>query len=232
ALIKLSEYERHILAFAVMIRNESLLDDAADILGPLSSVKMFHVLSLLLDIPEEEIRKSLSAQGMLARSGLVSVDRSGVSTLRGKLDILSDSFADNIFSSESDPISLLRDMVVPGAAAQLDLTDYEYIASSLAVLRSYLKQSIATGRKGVNIFLYGSPGTGKSQLVKALAEELGFEHFEVSSEDREGDPVSGERRLRAFRAAQSFFSQRNALILFDEVEDVLNDGDSVWGRKS
>ncbi len=69
-------------------------------------------------------------------------------------------------------------------------------------------------------------------MVRALAEELECELFEVASEDADGDAVNGERRLRAFRAAQSFFAQRRALIAFDEVEDVFNDGDSFFGRKS
>ena len=76
------------------------------------------------------------------------------------------------------------------------------------------------------------PGTGKSQLARALADELGCELFDVASEDDDGDPVNGERRLRAFRAAQSFFAKRPALIVFDESEDVFNDGDGFFGRKS
>jgi hypothetical protein len=39
--------------------------------------------------------------------------------------------------------------------------------------------------------------------------------------------VTGELRLRAFRAAQSFLAQRRALILFDEVEDVFDDGNDL-----
>jgi SpoVK/Ycf46/Vps4 family AAA+-type ATPase len=69
-------------------------------------------------------------------------------------------------------------------------------------------------------------------LVKVLAKELECELFEVASEDGDGDAVDGQQRLRAFRAAQSFFAQRRALILFDEVEDVFNDGDLFFGRKS
>lgn len=231
-LVGLSTTDCRILEFAVSIHNERLLDDTADWLGQISSVKVFHALSAILNLPEPEIRASLSAQGTLARSGLVSVDRSGTSTLRGKLALLSDGFADLMASSEADPISLLRGTVSAAGPAQLKLADYSHINASLEILRPYLRHAATSGRRGVNIFLHGAPGTGKSQLARALADELGCELFEVASEDADGDPVNGERRLRAFRAAQSFFAQRQALIAFDEVEDVFDDGDSFFGRKS
>lgn len=231
-LVGMSQTDCRILEFAVLINSERLLDDAADWLGQLSSIKVFHALSVLLDIPEKEIRQSLSPQGVLSRSGLVTVDRSGALTLRRKLSLLSDNFADNILSSFEDPVSLLRDTVTPGGPAQLEIGSYDHISSSLSILQPYLRKSIATSRRGVNIFLHGAPGTGKSQLAKVLAREMQCELFEVASEDEDGDPVDGERRLRAFRAAQSFFAQRKAIILFDEVEDVFNDGDNFFGRKS
>lgn len=231
-LVGLSDADRRILEFAVLIHDERLLDDAADKLGRISSMRVFQTLSVLLDIPEHEIRSSLSAQGILAKSGLVSLDRNSSSTLRDKLDLLSSSFADHIIHSDADPVSLLRDTVAVGSPAQLGISDFSHIAPSLSVLHPYFKYAIATKRKGVNVFLHGDPGTGKSQLAKALAKELECDLFEVASEDEDGDPVNGERRLRAFRAAQSFFSQRRAIILFDEVEDVFNDGDGFFGRKS
>ena len=231
-LVGLSETDCRILEFVVMLKNERLLDDTADCLGQLSSGKVFHVVAVLLDLPEAAVREALATQGVLAQSGLVSVDRSCRSTLNGKLELLSDSFADHIVSSDADPVGLLRDTVALAAPAQLALADYEHVNASLAVLRPYLRHALSSGRKGVNIFLHGAPGTGKSQLAKVLARDLGRELFEVASEDDDGDPIDGERRLRAFRAAQSFFGQRQALILFDEVEDVFNDGDSFFGRKS
>ncbi|MBI5901069.1 MAG: AAA family ATPase [Rhodocyclales bacterium] len=231
-LIGLSATDCRILEFAVLIQIERLLDDTADYLGKLSSVKVFHALSVLLDIPEHEVRTSLSVQGTLARSGLVSIGRSGTAIVREKLELLSDNFADHIYSSDADPICLLSETVAPSAPPHLGLADYEHVAPSLAVLQPYLGHAIATGRKGVNVFLYGEPGTGKSQLAKVLAMEHDCELFEVASEDMEGYPVQGELRLRAFRAAQSFFARRRALIVFDEAEDVFNDGDHIFGRKS
>lgn len=231
-LVGLSDTDCRLLEFTVLIQTERLLDDAGDFLGQLSSLKLFDTLSVLLDLPEPEIRASLSPQGLLAQSGLLSVDRCGSSTLRGKLNLLSDNFADHIYSSDADPVNLLRDTVMPSAAPLLVLDDYPHIEEFLAVLRPYLKLAVAAGRKGVNVFLHGAPGTGKSQLAKVLAKDIGCELFEVASEDANSDPVTGDLRLRAFRAAQSFLAQRRAFILFDEVEDVFNDGDSVFGRKS
>ena len=95
-LVGLSDTDCRILEFTVLIHTERLLDDAGDFLGQLSSLKLFDILSVLLDLPEPEIRASLGPQGLLAQSGLLSVDRSGMSTLRGKLNLLSDNFADHI----------------------------------------------------------------------------------------------------------------------------------------
>ncbi len=231
-LVGLSETDCRILEFTILLHTERLLDDAADWIGELSSAKVFHALSVILNLPEAEIRASLGAHGILARSGLISIRRSSTGYLRSKLDLLSDEFADLMVSTESDPVSLLRSTVSAASPRQLHLADYSHIQPSLNILLPYLRHATSTGRRGVNIFLHGVPGTGKSQLARVLADELNCELFEVASEDAEGEPSDGERRLRAFQAAQSFFTQRQALIVFDEVEDVFNDGEGIFGRKS
>jgi transitional endoplasmic reticulum ATPase len=231
-LVGLSHTDCRILEFAVLIQSEQLLDDTADWLGLMSSVKVFHALSVILALPENDIRSALSPQSILSRSGLVSVDRSSHSTLRNKLNLLSDEFADLLMSPDTNLLKLLRGTVNPVAPSELGLDDYGHIGDSLQIALPYLRQVLEMQRKGVNIYMHGAPGTGKSQLARVLAAELGCELFEVASEDNDGDPISGDRRLRAFRAAQSFFAQRRALIVFDEVEDVFNDGDHIYGRKS
>jgi len=230
-LVGLSAIDCRIVEFAVLLHSDRLLDDTADWLGSLSSPKVYHALSVLLDLPEVDIRAALSAQGILTRSGLVKVDHQ-MGVLRSKLDLLSSHFANRMLSVEDDPVTLLRDTVTLSTPPHLTLADFDHLAPSLNLLRPYLQQAVHGRRRGVNVFLYGPPGTGKNQLAMVIAQELGYPLFEVASEDEDGDPVDGEHRLRAFRAAQSFFTQRNALILFDEVEDVFNDGNSLFGRKS
>ena len=233
-LVGLSDIDTRIIEFAILIYRNRHLDTAADYLEGLSSMEVCRVLSELLDLPEHDVRSALSSQGILAKSGLLTIAKTSYveMSLKSKLDLLSDKFADIIASSDTDPVSLIRDIVALSAPAELGIGDYGHIERSLSCLRPYLKVSLDTVRKGTNILLCGDPGTGKSQLTKALAKELNCELFEVSSEDDEGDPVDGQQRLRAYRAAQHFFSQRRALILFDEAEDVFNDGSSHLGFKS
>lgn len=221
-LVGLADTELRILEFAVMLFTERLLDDTADHLGTLSSLKVFHALAGILDLPQAAVRQAFDAYGPLATSGLLTLDRNGSGTLRWKLNMLSDRFADHVTFSDGDPIDLLREAVQLSTPGHLTLADYDHVAAPLGLLRTYLAKAVEQRRTGVNILLHGSPGTGKNQLVKALSATLGCALYEVSSEDSDGDPVSGSRRLRAFRAAQSVLSRTPCMILFDEVQDVFD----------
>lgn len=231
-LVGLSTLEGQLLAFAALIHTERSLDDAADYLGLLTSAKTAQVLSVILNVPHGAVRAALDPQSRLVRSGLLMVDRQGSYSLRNKLELLSGHFADHLLSSNDDPVQLLRDTIVPTTAPSLTLTDYPHIQSSIDLLLPYLRQVQLDRRQGVNVFIHGAAGTGKSQLVRVLAAELGMPLFEIASEDEDGDPVDAMQRLRAYRAAQSVFAQQQALLIFDEIEDVFNDTSIASGLQS
>ncbi len=231
-MLELSPADCSILAFAVLIHVEESLDNAADWLGQLSTTKMIRALARILDLPSRTVMASLGPQGILTRSGLISVSRHGSGGMRAKLDLLSASFGDLLSSTRVEPVELLRGTVSVAPGPELEIHDYVHIDESLGILQPYLDHTLSNARRGVNIFLHGPPGTGKTQLARLLAHELECKLFEVSSEDEDGDPVDGVRRLRAFRAAQTLLSKQRAMILFDEVEDVFDDGSEFFGRKS
>jgi transitional endoplasmic reticulum ATPase len=230
--VGLTEVECAILAFAVMIHTDRLLNAVANWLGrELNPLDVYHILSVLLGYPEAEIRAALSMHSTLTRTALVILDRHRLSDLKDMLDLLSSGFANKIVSESGSPIDWLRDMVLESPMPHLGLVDYPHLKDTLDFLQPYLQQVLRTKKKDVNVFLYGTPGTGKTQLAKVLAQQLACPLYEIASEDDDGDPVEGAQRLRAFRTAQ-FFQNSPTVMLFDEVEDVFNDGDGLFGRKS
>jgi hypothetical protein len=221
ALVGLSEVDKRILELRVELASDAWLWTACEYLGGMtSSNHTIAALSEMLDLPASSVRKALDSRGMLARSGLLTSDRRHCHDLRDSLDLISCDFADLISNGEPEPIEFLRDTILPSSAAHLTLDDFGHLGDQVGVLRSYVQKSIETKRTGVNILLHGSPGTGKSQFGKALAQELGVATYEVSSEDASGDVIDAEGRLRAYRAAQGILSNTSCLIVFDETEDI------------
>ena len=232
ALVNLSPVDCRILEFTCCIHAHPLLDNTADRLGELTSVRVAACLAAILDLPLGDVRAALAPQGVLARSGLVLLDRNNRGWLRSRLGLLSDNFADLMHNESTNVLQLLRGMVNAASAGRLQLADYAHIQAQLDIALPYLRQACGTQQRGVNLFIHGTPGTGKSELGRTLAKALDCELFEVASEHEDGDPVNATARLRAFRAAQSFFSERRALLVFDEAEDVFNDCAGLLGDKS
>jgi SpoVK/Ycf46/Vps4 family AAA+-type ATPase len=223
-LVGLSDVEARILMFAAMVHTDLVLDKMSDWVGDLTSARLYHALSAVLDIEEKAVRSALSLQGTLARSGLLTVDRKERWTLASKLDLLSGGFADCIVSDSVETLDFLRGMVTLAAPPTLIVQDFAHIEEQVGLVRTYLERVSTTRRRGVNILVHGAPGTGKTELTRVLAGALQMKLYEVTGENTDGDAVPGEQRLRAFRAAQAFFSERQAWIVFDEAEDVFSDG--------
>ena len=226
-LAGLSPTDCRILKFAVLLYSDGVLDEACSLLGDLTMARLFKVLSKLIDLPEADIRRSLSKKGSLFRSGLLTLFRDGQKyELKMMLELISYRFADTMVSTDADPVDLLQDVVFHSPPPQLNIDDFPHKAKEIDMLLPYLKKCLNTGRRGVNILMYGDPGTGKSQLARILAKETGCELFEVASEDERGEPLTDKERLRSFHVAQALLSGRKIIILFDEIEDVFDTDNS------
>jgi SpoVK/Ycf46/Vps4 family AAA+-type ATPase len=117
--------------------------------------------------------------------------------------------------------TLVSRFLIRTSESNLKTQNFPHLANDLDTLKKYLESALQTGTQGTNILLYGIPGTGKTEFVKAMSKELGADLYEISFSDEDGDPITGTERLRAYSLCQRILAQKeNALLMFDEIEDV------------
>ena len=216
-MLKLNATERSILRVAVVTCQTSRFAD----LYRCASVRSRDLMTSFghaLGQPPGAIRHCLRSGSQLSRLGLFE---DGRSPFGGTCSMtLDDALTDALLSQQFDEKRFLRSLARPAPASRLNMDDFTHI-SACDVVQRYLREAVRRRRAGVNILLYGAPGTGKTEFSRALAESLQMNLHEVPNEDRQGEPISGGRRFKAFTMCQSILAtNRQQLLLFDEVEDV------------
>lgn len=232
ALVGFTELECRLLVFFTLMHSEHLLAHVCiHWLDDISTQASFTVLATLLAVEKQQVIQALSSKGKLMRCGLVSIEQGSRYGLLQRFDLLSGAFADKLMSSKANAEDFLMEMVKPGKKPTLAACDYRHIQRQYDLLGNYLGSAFTQNKSGVNILVYGEPGTGKSELVRLLAQQLDAGLLEVASENEQGESFVGKTRLRAYKAAQQFFANRRTIILFDEIQDVFDDG-GFFGRST
>ena len=219
--LQLSEHERKLLSFFTLLNFSYPLEDCTDLLGKLDIYSLKRALGHILDIPAAEIDKALHPKAALNSSGLVKIDRSSNFSMKSKVDVV-EGLIDAFLEQQSDVLNMLRHFFYQSDQAEFGLEDFSFIDQDVELLVKYLQKVRRSQQGGVNILIYGDPGTGKTQLVHTIARSLKLKLFTISMENVSGSPLNGEDRFAAYCLSQNILHRHgNALILFDEIEDVI-----------
>lgn len=222
---KLSDLEVRILAFVFCAQSDqsvsNLLRSLLDYTEQGLSL-VVNTLAVALAADREDVKTALDPQGNLFGIGLLDYGDSG------------SDFCDNlcpgpILSSSTMSVKLslsklLKDSFLPAPHPTLSLEHFPHVPMVGRVLLPYLKSAVTQKRKGVNILFYGPAGSGKTELTRILAKELGLTAYEVQFAERQ--EFRGERisRIMFWKVAGSVLSRNsNELLVLDEAEDVFND---------
>ena len=220
ALLALTQTERQLLAFLVLLHTCKPLRRVADHVDINGMASLLDCLSSLLRTPTEELRQAIHQTSTLRSTRLMEIEQ-GYGERMSECLTLMDDLGDILRRPYRNLAELMNNFCQVAKAPSLQLSHYPHLKADIELISRYVTQALVQRQVGCNILLYGVPGTGKTEFVAALAKKLGKHLSQVPYANEFGNAISASERLAAFQLTQRFLSQDSEhLLLFDEVEDV------------
>ncbi|WP_462191212.1 AAA family ATPase [Campylobacter concisus] len=216
----LNETEKEILRFVAIMYNYEVISNACSLLGDLNNIQATKAISKILNLRFSDVQKAFKKDGIFAKTSIVKLENN-VHNLKYKIDVINNNFMCDLFVKCESMDEIFESAIKPCSKTNLTTKNYPHIKEDVKILLSFLKNAIRKKQKGVNVLLYGSAGTGKTEFSKAVASELNLKLYEVAYDD--GDGYANEyQRIRSYCLAQSVLSAGSNLLMYDEAEDIFN----------
>lgn len=215
-VLGLSEEEKEILGIVVRFAVHSELSDIFDTILP-SSFLYVSALKLLSGYRSGLVDRIIRFDSALIKYGLIKIDYDG--------EIKLSNFCQNIFALKiHTPKDLHHFILGQPLAASLDWNDFSHIEDK-EFCAEILHNALLGREKGINILLYGEPGTGKTEFAKTLCRKKHIQLYDVAAAEGEDD------RKKYLELAQKIIRPGQKLcLLIDEADDVFANKKIVVNR--
>ena len=220
ANLGLNSTERDILRFVAIMYNYEVISNACSLLGDLNNIQATKAISKILNLRFGDVQKAFRKDGIFAKTSIIKLENN-VHNLKFKIDVINNNFMCDLFVKCESMDEIFESSIKPCSKTNLTTKNYPHIKEDVKILLSFLKSAVSKKQKGVNVLLYGSAGTGKTELSKVIASELNLKLYEVAYDD--GDGYANEhQRIRSYCLAQNVLSAGSNLLMYDEAEDIFN----------
>jgi transitional endoplasmic reticulum ATPase len=226
ALLELDDLQSEILTFAALSRQHPYLHELIESIRTTSIDAITKLLSIALKTRDTDIQRAIRPDGQLRATRIVSIERGYTGC--GLQLIMPDGLRTAMFSTADDIQMLMSSFLENAPSPKLMADAFAHLAEETELLMAYLSKAGASSASGVNILIYGPPGTGKTEYVRWLASHQNKRLYQVKAIDDQGNAISGLDRLVFFQLSQRFLQKSDALMLFDEIEDVFPTSDSPF----
>ena len=226
-LLGLDVLQAEIVAFAALSKQHPLLCDIVDNIRVISIDGITRVLSAVLNVSDTDVRKAFRPDGQLLGASVVSIESNDMG--HGLQIGMPDGLRDALFTNADNIQSLMSSFLEGAPSHHLKADAFEHLKRETDLLTAYLSKAISKGARGINILIYGVPGTGKTEYVRWLAFHQGKPLYQVRATDNQGNAIRGHDRLAFFQLSQRFLKSSGALMLFDEIEDVFPTIGNLFG---
>lgn len=212
----LSPVEKEVMLLMYLFNTDATVERLYDELGTCLDVRSYTIgarntrlLSVMTGFSRNDVGKAFFEASPLVKAGLFTDEKEIASELVEYLEGNTSTPITGRYFSEYSGGS------VPLEYHVIDKKDIDAITTIV---------SHKTPGSGINILLYGMPGTGKTEFSRALGKHLGKKVYEVKNitENTSNEKNWSMFRYRALFACQRMVDAAGSLIVVDEADEMLN----------